>query len=314
MQARKLMEIFPSTHRPVHLVCDSAFGSFDEALYFLEKGIHVTYSMNCDPKAYLWDLLAFACPTETGRVAIVPLADQKPPALASYYCAIDDKGKVNDLRTLTTSFSWEIDNGEEGQVIAVTESQISDDGHLEYKTLWADGDETWEPVSSFMDDDGKFTSPFLNFAGEDDIKAALEGLTVAELEVICEAQNFSKAGNKPYVVKRIVQKTLAVKADNLGWAKEVASSVVGVADGEACKRIRSFYTRNYKALDQFDQAWYEAFYNKREDSWLSAFTWALIMDSIINARSAYCEAVGSSEPVKAFLTGLIADINDYVSK
>ncbi len=86
--------------------------------------------------------------------------------------------------------------------------------------------------------------------------------------------------------------------------------MVGDADAKISKRIRSFYTGHYKALDQFDQAWYEVFYNKREADWLTAYTWALVIDSVINARSAYCEVVGSSEPVKAFVRALISDIRN----
>lgn len=121
-----------------------------------------------------------------------------------------------------------------------------------------------------------------------------------------------KAGNKSYVVERIIEKTLAVKSDALAWAMEAVVSLVGDADDGVCKRIRSFYTKNYKALDQFDQAWYDVFYNKRDNDWLTAYTWALIMDAIINARSAYCEAVGSVEPVKTSVKYLISDIRDFV--
>lgn len=190
-QARRLMELFPRQDYVVHLVCDSAFGSFDEALYYHQNGVSVTYSMNSDPKAYLWDLLAFDCPSESGRVAVVPLAANGVTALASYYCAIDDKGKINDLRTLSTSFDWQDDLRDEDRVAGITGRRDDGNGGLEYDTLWATGKREWLPASSFMDDDGTFTVQFLQFAEERDIKAALDGLTVAQLEVICEAQNFS---------------------------------------------------------------------------------------------------------------------------
>ena len=191
LQARKLMEMFLPKDQTVHLVCDSAFGSFEEALHFQSLGVCVTYSMNVTPKNYLWDLLAFECPSESGRVAVVPLGDYGQPAVVSYYRAVDDKGDIHDLRTLTTSFSWSIESGNEYQVTAVQRSRVLDDGTREYETLYSDGKVLWQPVSIFMDEDGTFTTQFLAFAQADDIQAALEGLTVPELEVICEAQNFS---------------------------------------------------------------------------------------------------------------------------
>ena len=91
-------------------------------------------------------------------------------------------------------------------------------------------------------------------------------------------------------------------------------STIGDDAPTLSKRIRSFYTENFKALDQFDQAWYEVFYSKRDADWLTAYTWALVLDSLINARAAYCEVKGFTEPVNVFTQALISDIQYELDK
>lgn len=75
-------------------------------------------------------------------------------------------------------------------------------------------------------------------------------------------------------------------------------------------RIRKFYTQNYKALDQFDQLWYECCYDKRDISWETRYTWALILDCVLNAHSAYCESTHSIEPLRTFIGHLIIEIQE----
>lgn len=69
--------------------------------------------------------------------------------------------------------------------------------------------------------------------------------------------------------------------------------------------IRRFYTRNYKALDQFDALWYACSYDYREASWQTSYLWAVILDCVINARSAWCEAHEERVPIKEFVQELI---------
>lgn len=96
----------------------------------------------------------------------------------------------------------------------------------------------------------------------------------------------------------------------------VAAKVGDVANGEdsISGRIRRFYTKTYKSLDQFDQLWYECRYEKRDPSWLSCYTWAVVLDCVLNARSAYCENRGSVEPLKTFIVAIIKEIQEYVKK
>lgn len=111
-------------------------------------------------------------------------------------------------------------------------------------------------------------------------------------------------------MSRIVRKTLEFR-DRL--ETQITSAVGEVAEGEdsVSGRVRRLYTRTYKSLDQFDQLWYLCTYEKRDRRWQTAFAWAVILDCVINARSAYCEYTSSSEPMKAFITILIAEIRAY---
>jgi hypothetical protein len=232
-------------------------------------------------------------------------------ALASLYHTKSDSGKLIDILTLTTAFPYEPPEEDEERVVAVSNRRTDNKGAFEYETHWADGDVTWEPASQFMDSDGKFNILFLDYAQKEDIAGALDGLTNAQLEEICDAQcwkvlwpssslvlpclTFSflqKAGPKQNLIDRIVKKTLAVKQDALTWANvRMEAAVLDPVPGPDSTpgRIRSFYTKSYKSLDQFDQLWYEVQYDKRQ-TWECNYVWAIIVASIINGRSAYCES------------------------
>lgn len=105
--------------------------------------------------------------------------------------------------------------------------------------------------------------------------------------------------------------TLDTKAD---IETKVESSIGPVTRGDesVSAKIRHYYTKTYKALDQFDQLWYECCYDKRDHHWETRYTWALILNCVINGRSAYCEAHGSKEPLKDFIHSLISEINAYI--
>lgn len=104
---------------------------------------------------------------------------------------------------------------------------------------------------------------------------------------------------------------MAMKQD---IALQIEAAVGDVAAGvdSVCGRVRLFYTNTYKSLDQFDQLWYECCYDKRDHAWQTCYTWAVILDSVVNARSAYCENLRSVEPLKSFVEELIKDIQESV--
>jgi hypothetical protein len=102
--------------------------------------------------------------------------------------------------------------------------------------------------------------------------------------------------------------------DDMKTQIEAAVGPFGVGEGCPSGRIRRYYTQSYKSLDQFDQLWYECRYDRREKSWETCFTWAVILDCVINARSAYCEHVESVEPLKTFIRALIPELYEYANK
>src|SRR5687767_8867475 len=100
--------------------------------------------------------------------------------------------------------------------------------------------------------------------------------------------------------------------DNIHTRVEDAVGSVASGENSNSGRIRRFYTNNYKSLDQFDQLWYECRYDKRENNWQTNYTWAIILDCVINARSAYCENQRIIEPLKDFIRSLHSEILEYV--
>lgn len=116
--------------------------------------------------------------------------------------------------------------------------------------------------------------------------------------------------------KRIAKKSLALKDDELAWADTLIGSTVGdpvKGEGSVSGRIRRLYTDSYKALDQFDQLWYECCYNNRDSNWKTCYIWAVILDCVINARAAYSEIRGVKEPMKEFARGLVTELKDYIA-
>jgi hypothetical protein len=126
-----------------------------------------------------------------------------------------------------------------------------------------------------------------------------------------------KSGNKQRLIRRIVKKTLALKNDELGWTTTLLEAAIGppvVGDTSTSGLIRRFYTENYKALDQFDQLWYACRYDYREASWQTSYLWAVILDCVVNARSAWCEAHGERQPIKEFVQALVDEFGTNVAR
>lgn len=189
---RRLVGRTLSNHKglALHLVVDSGFGSFDECAYFTKIGVDVTMSMSSNQWSWLWDCLSFNCPLDTGRTALVRIPDTHNHCLASLYHTKSESDKLIDIHTLSTAFSFDPPDEDEERVVAITSRRKSNDGNFEYETNWASGDVTWEIASQFMDSDGTFNIFFLDFAGKEDIASAVDGLTNAQLEGICDQQGW----------------------------------------------------------------------------------------------------------------------------
>ena len=77
-------------------------------------------------------------------------------------------------------------------------------------------------------------------------------------------------------------------------------------ESEECSasRVRRFYTDNFKALDQLDAEWYRMSYQQRDGSWQACLAWAMILNGVVNSRSAYCELTGTRETTRGFAESL----------
>ena len=115
----------------------------------------------------------------------------------------------------------------------------------------------------------------------------------------------------------MVKKTIAIKADEMSWTRTLLESAVGeplTGEDSTSGIIRRFYTNNYKALDQFDALWYACSYNYRDSCWQTCYLWAIILDCVVNARSAWCEARGEQVTIKAFISHLIEELDESLSE
>lgn len=193
--ARRLAERFQQNHShlQLHLVADSAFGSFKEANYYLDKGVMVTMSMSYKEKPWLWDLLAHRSPLDCGRSALVPADESNSAIVANTFHTKSDSDKIIDILTISTAFQLKrSDNGEE-KVLKVGTRRSNRRGDFEYETFWADGSVTWQSAQSFMDPDGAFNIMWLEKAEKEDVRMALNGSTAATLVAICASQKWKVA-------------------------------------------------------------------------------------------------------------------------
>lgn len=180
----RFSKAFPAL-RP-HIIMDSLFGSFSDLEDYYSKGVFVTMSMTEKPNQWLWDLLVWKCPLNSGRAALMPLEGTEDHYLASSYHVESDSGKMIDIRTITSAFSFEEPERAEDMVASILSRRSGDEGFFEYETLWTAGDTTWEQARSFMDDDGTFNYKWLEFAEEEDIRACLLSLNNDHLSNICQ--------------------------------------------------------------------------------------------------------------------------------
>lgn len=175
---------------PLHVVADSAFGSFTTIEKMRELGAHATFSMAPNHRPWLWEMMAWECDLDSGRTALLPILDGREHALASVFHVKSETDKIIDIRTLTTGFAWTRPESAEWTVAKIGQRRISADGIFEYETFWGDGSVTWQQARSFMDDDGKFTIAWLEKAVAEDLQEALVDLTADQLAALCDAQGW----------------------------------------------------------------------------------------------------------------------------
>lgn len=189
--ARLLVERTQKAHPGIkfHIIMDSGFGSFDEMDHFCSNGVLATMSLSSNQWEWAFDLLGYCCPLDAGRTALVTLPNSQSKALASIFHVKSDSGKLIDIRTLSSAFTYQIPEVSESTVVRVGTRRKSKDGYFLYETVWAGGETTLEPATAFMDEDGTFNVFWLKAATVEDIMEALGTLTTAKLQLICDAQS-----------------------------------------------------------------------------------------------------------------------------
>lgn len=173
-----------------HVVADSAFGSFTTIEKMRNLGAHATFSMPTNHRAWLWELLAWDCPINSGRTALLPIKDGEEQALVSVFHVKSETNKIIDIRTLSTGFSWIRPDSVEEEVVRIGSRRTSDTGAFEYETYWGDGSVTWQQARTFMDDDGTFNIYWLKAATPEDVRDALVDLTAEALAAMCDVQGW----------------------------------------------------------------------------------------------------------------------------
>lgn len=196
-------------------------------------------------------------------------------------------------------------------------------GGYEYRTVWADGDVTWVRGSAFLDPDGTFTRQFLQKAKKADIIAALDPKDVNELRVMCghlklkvQAQSICLSyvqltGTKDVLLHTLAKHFLEYRNNPLKWNEDRLQMLVGApsgGEGSNVRLIRDYYSTNSRSLDEFDQLWYSVQYEIRNAHWKTCYAWALVVDAVINARTAFCELHKEKIPLKDFVRRMCDEI------
>lgn len=171
---------FHPTHS-FHVVMDSAFGSFGDVSIYRKMNVRVSMSMAETKKAWLWSLLSYKSPLDSGRTALIPFNEYPGVFAASSYRVKTENGKIMDLRTVSSSFEFSEPVYDEDIVKAVLSRRLDAQGNYEYETSWTDGSVNWLSATSFVDANGIFNWNWLEKADESDIKAALAEHTLTEL-------------------------------------------------------------------------------------------------------------------------------------
>lgn len=175
---------------PLHVVADSAFGSFTTIERMRDLGAHATFSMAPNHRPWLWEMLAWECDIDSGRTVLLPILDGREQALASIFHVKSETDKLIDIRTMATGFSWTRPDSAEWTVTKIGQRRVDDAGVFEYETFWGDSSVSWEQARSFMDEDGKFTIAWLEKAEAEDVKDVLVNLTADGLAALCDAQGW----------------------------------------------------------------------------------------------------------------------------
>lgn len=176
---------------------------------------------------------------------------------------------------------------------------------------YLDSREEWLTAHSFFDDDGTVTDAFLEFVSTDQLRAVLLTFPQVQLQRMLAGQKLKATGTKQKCAKRLhkyyvrMQRSedfaLAKLEGRLGPVQRGTDSISGT--------VRSFYTKNYSALDRFDRYWYDITYPTYQKHWETYLSFCLLHQAVVNSFIAYCKLKDQKMKVRQFLRVVI---NEYV--
>lgn len=167
---------------PLHLVVDSAFGSFDRLDEIVASGGDATMSMSSNVTPWLWALLGYECGIDAGRVAYIPSTQ----VLVGSYQVQTEKKEVHQLKIISSACKVE-DIPDEVVVVQVSDSRLvrdKDAKKIEFLAHYTDGSSEWLKPKDLIGDDGNVDYALLSFASEEDLKQAFNSFTKQQLQVL----------------------------------------------------------------------------------------------------------------------------------
>lgn len=173
----RLLERKPDLHP--HLVVDSAFGSLEKLRDIVNTGGNATMSMPATTKPWLWELLDFKCGIDEGRLALLPSDD----VVVSSFKVLTESGNEHQIKTISSGCTLDEDPAEEDIVSKITDRRDGED-YVEFLTTFLDGHSDWLGARDFIDDDGVVNLTWLQFVNSEDLRAAFESYTHAQLKVL----------------------------------------------------------------------------------------------------------------------------------
>lgn len=168
-----------NSHFRLHVVADSAFGSFDRIAELRGAGGDATLSMPSNTKPWLWELLDWGCGVNEGRVAYCPTSG----IVATSFKMLSETNTIHQIKTISTGFRVEAAGDDEALVLAVTDRRLSAEGQREYLAHFADGHTDWLLARDFIDSDGTTNLSWLSYASKEDLVEAFSSFTANELRV-----------------------------------------------------------------------------------------------------------------------------------
>ncbi len=104
--------------------------------------------------------------------------------MISSFNVLTEKGDEHQIKTISSGCVLQGLGEAEDLVLAAGHRSPNGDGHFEYLTHFADGNNDWRLAGSFISDDGSTNIAWLNFVSTEDLEVAFKKFTLTELRVL----------------------------------------------------------------------------------------------------------------------------------